>query len=313
MVYFSYCRKLKSSRMNKSELQKHRQRLDAIVETAYDGIISVDVNKRITFINTAACKMFGYTFEQASQMSLNSLIPAKHRLYHDHYFDDFRKSQELSRGMQARASVNGVRRDMTTVPLEISSSKIILDGEMEMVAVIRDVSGRAQLMQNLREAATLDHLTGLANKRVFNEELQAQIALCNRYGHHLSLILTDLDHFKKVNDRYGHASGDEVLKQIAYVLKETVRDSDIVARWGGEEFAILVPSTDLQGVVTLAEKLREKIAECRFTFNGKAVQISASFGVVKMGSSTNDIISLFEEADKLLYQAKKAGRNCVKS
>lgn len=299
--------------MNNDQLQINNHRMEAIVERAHDGIISVNPEGEITFINLAACSMFGYTAEEASQLTLDALIPAKYRANHHHYVDDFRASQSLSRTMHGRSSVKGIRRDETIFPLEISISKIIVDAKMEMVAVIRDVSDRSSFIEELREAATVDHLTGLANRRAFNEELVRHIALTNRYGRQLSLIIGDLDFFKGVNDKYGHASGDEVLKGFASAVKEEIRDTDLAARWGGEEFALLLPETDLAGAVVLAEKLRERCASYRFQFQGEDVQVTCSFGVVEMYYEKDDIVSLFDRADKLLYHAKQSGRNCVAS
>ena len=297
--------------MNQTNLAIHGQRLDAIVESAPDGILSVNADGHITFINSAACKMFGYTSEEAHNLPLAAFIPSKYRDTHHHHLDEFRLSQSRGRTMHARSAVKGVKSDNTIFPVEISISKINVNGNMEMVAVIRDVTDRSKFIEELREAATVDALTGLVNRRVFNEELERQIAVAKRYGRSLSLIVADLDFFKGVNDKYGHSNGDEVLRRVADSIKIEIRDTDLAARWGGEEFAFLLPETNLGGAQILAEKLRKRIGDNRFNFHGEEIQITCSFGVVEMDIRRDDIGSLFDNADKLLYQAKQSGRNCV--
>lgn len=297
--------------MKESDFPVYSQRLDAIVESAHDGIIAININRQITFMNMAACKMFGYDSDHQRPRDLDALIPAKFRHRHDVYVEEFRVSQSLSRSMQSRLTVEGLRRDSTVFPLEISISKIAVAGTVEMVAVVRDVSDRSKLMQELTEAASLDHLTGLANKRVFNEELARQVSTANRYQRSLCLIVCDLDHFKRVNDNYGHSSGDQVLKKVAQAISESIRDVDVAARWGGEEFAILLPETKLDGAVTQAERIKDTIQACTFWFDDTEVRVSASFGVVEMSNKEQNVGDLFDHADKLLYRAKRAGRNCV--
>ena len=298
--------------MKYNQLETYSQRLDSIVENAHDGIISIDGNKHLTFMNTAARKMFGYTPEQAERLKLNQLIPESTRDFHDDYVHGFRHSQERARSMHTRTSVMGLRQDGSEFPVEISISKIVVSGKMEMVAVMRDISDRSKMMQELKEAATLDHLTKLANKRLFNEEMSRQIALTKRYERELSLVLADLDHFKAVNDQYGHASGDEVLTEVADIIRHHLRDSDLAARWGGEEFALLLPETDLNGARLLAEKLRSKIENHTFELQGQKASVTCSFGVFSLDDCHPDADSLFAQADKQLYQAKNEGRNCVR-
>lgn len=297
--------------MKYNELELYSQRLDAIVESAHDGIISVNKQSHITFMNMAARKMFGYSPEQAANLHLDQLVPDKSRHNHGNYVQGFRSSQERARSMHTRTSVMGMRLDGSEFPVEISISKIVVNGVMETVAVMRDTSERSKLFKELKEAATLDHLTGLANKRLFNEELARQIALSKRYHRNLSLVLSDLDHFKSVNDQYGHAFGDEVLKAVAGLIKERVRESDVAARWGGEEFALLLPETELSSANNLAEKLRRQIQDHPFVYQQQEVKVTSSFGVVQIDLANDSVENLFERADKLLYKAKNAGRNCV--
>jgi diguanylate cyclase (GGDEF)-like protein len=163
-----------------------------------------------------------------------------------------------------------------------------------------------------RQAST-DGLTDLANRRQFEEGLTAEISRAERFGGPLALVLADLDDFKQVNDRYGHQTGDDVLRAFADVLRETVRDIDLAARYGGEEFAVLLPQTDLGGGERLAERLREAMAAHVIAPLGETgFSVTASFGVASFPEAAT-AAALFAAADEALYRAKSAGKNCVVS
>ncbi|WP_066185021.1 MULTISPECIES: diguanylate cyclase [unclassified Guyparkeria] len=156
-----------------------------------------------------------------------------------------------------------------------------------------------------------DPLTDLDNRRAFYEASAPIWQLAERHERNLSVALLDLDHFKRINDRYGHACGDEVLKAIAQILKRSVRVNDKVARWGGEEIILLLPETGLDEAVQLAERLREKIEAARIDCLGGRIQVTASFGVSTRSTAHQNIEQLISEADRYLYEAKEAGRNRV--
>jgi diguanylate cyclase (GGDEF)-like protein len=161
-----------------------------------------------------------------------------------------------------------------------------------------------------RQAST-DGLTELANRRLFEEALAAEISRAERFGGTIALVLADLDDFKQVNDRYGHQTGDDVLRAFADILRETVRDIDVAARYGGEEFAVLLPQTDLEGAERLAERLRETMAERRLMLDpGTSFRVTASFGVAAFPDAPTPA-ALFAAADEALYRAKSEGKNRV--
>jgi diguanylate cyclase (GGDEF)-like protein len=161
-----------------------------------------------------------------------------------------------------------------------------------------------------RQAST-DGLTDLANRRHFEEALAGEISRAERFGGTLGLVVADLDDFKQVNDRYGHQTGDDVLRAFADVLCETVRDIDVAARYGGEEFAVLLPQTDLEGAERLAERLRETMAGRLLSLEpGSTFCVTASFGVASFPEEPT-AAELFAAADEALYRAKSAGKNRV--
>ena len=162
-----------------------------------------------------------------------------------------------------------------------------------------------------REQALKDALTGIWNRQALNEMLEKEYTRWLRYQKPLSLIIWDIDFFKRVNDEYGHAAGDKVLKTIARIFMQTTRDADFIARYGGEEFVGLFPETRLEDALVLANKIRKKVEHSRFHYENKPVPITASAGLA-MFRPNDTIEDVFKRADKALYQAKSEGRNrCI--
>jgi diguanylate cyclase (GGDEF)-like protein len=167
-----------------------------------------------------------------------------------------------------------------------------------------------QLNQRLKELAHTDEATGLYNKRRLMEQLQAEIARCRRYGGSLSCLMLDLDFFKRVNDTLGHQAGDEVLRQIAVLLRSRLRVTDFVARYGGEEFTLLLPNTQADGAYRLAEHLREAVAAHTFEFPQMDVHLSVSIGIASYTEFEGlDAHQVILASDAALYCAKREGRN----
>jgi diguanylate cyclase (GGDEF)-like protein len=175
-------------------------------------------------------------------------------------------------------------------------------GHLEIVWEIEEVTRRART----------DSLTGLANRRHFDEQLRRVVNETDRFGGTCSLILVDLDHFKAVNDQFGHEAGDTVLKHVAAVLCDAVRTVDLCARYGGEEIAVLLPQTSEEGAHELAERLRSTLEQRPSSHGGRQIPVTASFGVATYPSPVPYGDWLVLAADKALYEAKAAGRNCVK-
>jgi diguanylate cyclase (GGDEF)-like protein len=170
----------------------------------------------------------------------------------------------------------------------------------------------SRLAHRLAKAARTDDLTGLANRRETNQVLEVEVARSLRYGHRLSCLLLDIDHFKQVNDRFGHVVGDQVLVEVASRLGAAVRREDVVGRWGGEEFFVILPHTDSFGARRVAEKLRQTIADTPVWIDGTSLRVTISIGLAELGAldpKRADI--LLQAADQALYEAKARGRNRV--
>jgi diguanylate cyclase (GGDEF)-like protein len=169
----------------------------------------------------------------------------------------------------------------------------------------------ADSVRRLEELATTDGLTGCYNKRHFNEQLKAKLSAAERFGRKLSLVITDIDHFKIVNDTYGHATGDVVIKELGAILNRLKRETDLVARFGGEEFCLLCEETDAKGAMHLAERLRVELENTSFETELGTLKVTCSLGVATYPEHAREREGLFESADRALYKAKHSGRNRV--
>jgi diguanylate cyclase (GGDEF)-like protein len=171
--------------------------------------------------------------------------------------------------------------------------------------------GNAQRHRTVEQQALVDGLTGLANRRLCTAALEKEIARAHRFDEPLSLVLADIDDFKRINDRWGHPTGDAVLKAFAGTLSESVREIDLAGRWGGEEFALLLPGTDLDGGHELAERVRRSLERQEVTApDGSIVRVTASFGVAAFPEAESQE-QLVAASDGALYEAKRSGKNRV--
>ena len=189
-------------------------------------------------------------------------------------------------------------------------SRLRIEYDSNVEALSKQNSGFQKQHESLAKLAVTDGLTELHNHRYFQDQLGREIKRLNRNNKGLSILLIDIDDFKKLNDTYGHAAGDEFLKQLARILKESVRETDLLARYGGEEFVVVAVGTQLEGATLLAEKLRTRVAETSFIVDEtmRPRSVTVSIGVAQYVHSRTE---LFTGADAALYRAKDAGKNCV--
>ncbi|MDP1926421.1 MAG: diguanylate cyclase [Thiobacillus sp.] len=291
------------------ELAEREEVLHSITNAAQDAVMMIDAAGRVTYWNPAAEHMFGFAEAEVIGVGLHELIVPERYLERAHAgFSRFATSGEgpaIGRTTTLRAK----HRNGEEFPVDVSLSAIKLRGQWSAVGIVRDATERVQTEERLKQLATTDTLTGICNRRHFDEVLASEINRAARFTNPVSLILFDIDHFKRINDTFGHQAGDRVLAQLAVTVGNTIRTIDLFARWGGEEFVVLLPGSDLNAGRLLAEKLRMVLEKQPFSDVG---QVTCSFGVAEY-TPGDDMDALIKKADRCLYQAKAAGRNRVET
>lgn len=304
-----------------------QQLLDFIVDRVNVGIFVLNRNMEIVVWNNFMEMNSGVSSEQAIGGNLFELFPDLPKKWFERKiesvfilknfaFTSWEQRPYLFKFQHNRPVTGGVdymRQDCTLLPVKNAS------GEVEFVCVtlldVTDTSIYQNMMktalEQLSEASNRDGLTGIYNRRYLEQTLSKEFCRVKRYGGHLSFILMDLDHFKQVNDQRGHLAGDEVLKRAAEILNEGIREADTLGRYGGEEFAIVAPETRLEGVITLADRLRESIAAEPVMFNDEEIPITVSIGVAELTADVPRYEQLIDAADVALYHSKETGRNRV--
>lgn len=183
----------------------------------------------------------------------------------------------------------------------------------ELLARAGNLVKNWELNKALKEMAIRDGLTSLFNHGYFKDILKTEVARIRRYGGELSLVMFDIDHFKRFNDQYGHPAGDFILQNLGALVLSSIRNVDIPCRYGGEEFAIILPNTDSAGTEVLAERLRSAIEQHEFRRGDDVFRITCSFGTGSMCGQTEGLDELIQKVDDALYESKKNGRNRVTS
>ena len=213
---------------------------------------------------------------------------------------------ELLARIGTHLELKGYREKLEEINIELN--KEILKG-VQMQEELQTTQNELEKMnRRLYEKASKDALTGLFNRRKMTDLIEYEYDRSLRTQQSFSIIITDIDHFKQVNDNFGHDCGDNVLKEIAEILNSLVRNQDRVARWGGEEFLLLLPDTNIDGAVILAEKIRKKIAETSYSYGEHQLSITMTFGASSFAKNKTDK-TVIKEADIALYEGKSRGRN----
>lgn len=181
----------------------------------------------------------------------------------------------------------------------------------QVTELCREKENLIHLLQEKNVRLHQDSLTGVANRLAYEEQFHQEFQRWKRFGNPLTFLIWDIDHFKQINDRYGHAVGDEVLREVAQQLNSRLRSTDFVARYGGEEFAMLLPGADIETALTLAEQMRCSIAKSGFNHDAIQISVTLSCGLASFQPG-DSLQSVFKRADQALYQAKKTGRNCCR-
>lgn len=283
--------------------------LRAALENINEGIILLDSNFRAQFMNRAVRKLWGITDEQAERK------PSFSELVNDAHWTKAYDipSDELAGYISRRiASVRSGEPSVIDLPVKggrtIRSECTVLSGGGRMLTYT-DITDLVRNAEKLERLATTDCMTGVYNRRRFLDLAEAEWHRFQRYHRSLSLLIFDVDNFKMINDRFGHEVGDRAIVHLCDIGRESKRKSDILARIGGDEFAILLPETDLARAQTMAERLREQVQATPLMMDSTNVAMTISIGVSEATLSQSGIDALLRTADQALYRAKSKGRN----
>lgn len=290
-------------------LKRSEKRSRLLAENAWEVIWTMDLDAKITYINPAVERMRGFTPEEAMRQSPEEIQPAESAAigadYYQRLFASIEAGTEppIFRGEQQYYRRDGsiMTGELQVIPHVDGTGKVV-----ELIGVTRDISDRKAAEAALHNLAVTDTLTGVWNRRQGTDLIAADLS-ARRPGQALSLLMLDIDHFKSINDTFGHQAGDHVLIEVASRVRRSLRGNDVVARWGGEEFVVMLRDCALPDALRLAEGIRSTIAEVPF---GTLGSLTVSIGAAEIRANEN-LASWLGRADQALYRAKRAGRNEV--
>jgi diguanylate cyclase (GGDEF)-like protein/PAS domain S-box-containing protein len=291
------------------QIKDERARLSGLVETAADAIIVIDTQGVIQQTNSAVSRLFGYAPDELVGSNVKLLMAPEDAQRHDGYLRNYRKT--------GVGSIIGVGREVVArrangelIQVYLSVGEFSAHGESYYVGILHDITDHKRMEAELVRLAQTDELTGAFNRRHFMSKLEAEIHRSNRYRHPLSLMIIDLDHFKRVNDTYGHAVGDLALRAVVELLRGELREQDELARLGGDEFAVLLPETRVDIAQGVANRVIARAGSTRIDETDERLSLSIGVAGWKLGMTNG---GLLRDADAALYEAKAAGRGRVYS
>jgi len=290
------------------EIEERRLYLEGVLGSAPDAIVALDAQHRIVEWNAGAEKLFGYSREEVIGRDLDPLITNPETIQQA---SEFRQIVMSGRDLPPVETVR-YRKDGSPVHVIVAASPILVGGELiGAVAVYTDITVRKRTEDMLRALLLIDELTGLYNRRGFLTLGQQQLKMANRTRRRMYLLFTDFDDLKWINDTFGHPEGDRALIEVANVLRKTFRESDIIARIGGDEFVVLAMETGGAGADVLAARLQENLRVCNAR-EGRCYKLSLSIGVARYDPENPcSIDELIAEADKLMYEQKWRNQRCL--
>ncbi|MGB4101505.1 MAG: sensor domain-containing diguanylate cyclase [Alphaproteobacteria bacterium] len=287
------------------QLLASEQRLRAILEVLpYPILIARRDGGQVLFVNRKSCLLL----EQSAAGLLKSKV-----------FDFFTSDKDHEDFLTLLATIQEVREQEMTLQArggrnfvaEIAAITIDYNGQPALLMALNDISARKRLEEELFHQASTDSLTGISNRRYFMARGDQELRRARRFARPLAVMMIDIDHFKGVNDTHGHAGGDEVLRVIVKFCIASLRGTDSIGRLGGEEFATLMPETELRAAAEVADRLRQYIASQPIAIGDKIIHCTVSIGIAALQPQDTDMDTLLQRADHALYLAKHAGRNQV--
>lgn len=290
-----------------------QERAHVTLESIADAVIAADPQRNVTYMNAAAEHLLGCTQALALGRPLTELVTLAQGSQEHSVLHKFQSSLEGRDVIGAKAGVLLQRHGGSTVLLhERIAPMRDRGGDCNgVVLVLRDITNERALAERLEYQATHDSLTGLTNRPEFESRLAAAIAEHRAHGAAYAVLYLDLDQFKVINDTCGHAAGDDLIRQVAWLVKERLRGEDVLARLGGDEFGALLEEVEFDAALALCETIRASIAALRFCWGERVFPITASIGVLKIDQTVADVGDALSAADQACYLAKDSGRNRV--
>lgn len=297
-------------------LTEAEEKFHSILDQSLVGITLL-IDNQFHYVNPKFSEIVDYSVEALLQMTDPFILAkvderdAARAVIKETLLGDYKNARYV-------ISIERQNKDMITVEVAVNGP-VKIAGKSSIIAVWNDITERLRnekevknLQEKLREQALHDPLTGLYNRHYLNESLNRELTLAQRHGYPVSVIMGDLDHFKIINDRYGHLAGDEVLRIFSSLLMQHARSSDIFCRFGGEEFFLVMPGMEISSAYERVELIRRNFSSSQVFFADFCIKVSASFGIAVFPEQGNTANALMAAADKALYAAKASGRNCVK-
>lgn len=285
-------------------------RLAAIVESSDDAIIGKDLNSIITSWNKGAQRLYGYTEKEAVGKSISIVIPEERADEPHTIIEAIKNGQRMEHFETLRQKKDGTKFPVSLTFSPIKDANGVIVGAS---TIARDITERKELEEKLKTLASYDELTSCLNFRATMELLEKEILRAQRYQKHFSIVMIDIDDFKKKNDEYGHQAGNDILVAFAAVLKNSVRSIDTIGRYGGEEFIVILPETDAQQALVVLERIRSSLEQAKIISphldKTKEIKLKFSAGIAALPQNAKDLKELIWTADNALLQAKKQGKN----
>ena len=288
----------------------------SLVENTNDVIMVMDATPLtdggpfIVYVNPAFEKLMGYRADE--------VVGQNPKILQGKDTDDktrLKIRQAMANGERIRTQILNYAKDGQALWLDINIVPIFNEqGKLAYFAAIeRDLTEHKMLQSRLEVLASTDSLTGLPNRQAIMNQAEKEFARARCDKRPLSLVIIDVDHFKAINDKHGHASGDHVLREVSTICQDVLRGSDVIGRIGGEEFVLLLPNAAQKSAEYVAERMRSRLASTKIYFHDQEFNITASFGVATINDEDDTLQDMLDRADEAMYNAKNGGRNQVRT